>query len=103
MKPFVYFFFVLMIATSLVACTRATQTQETIENTNTETNQPAEVNTNNTIVPQDIIYGTNQDAAFVEASRQDCENKGGTFNTCGSPCLDESGFCAQVCALRCEF
>lgn len=56
----------------------------------------------NTATQQDIIYGTNMEPAFVEQSRQDCQQRGGTFDQCGSAC-NEGEMCIAACALRCDF
>ena len=48
-----------------------------------------------------IVYGTNADLD-EEALRNNCDSRGGTFNTCGSVC-DKGEVCIQVCAFTCEF
>lgn len=68
----------------------------------TNNNVSVGVNVNVNIAPEDIIYGTNMDPAFVEQSRQDCTDKGGTFNECGSACKTGE-MCIAACALRCDF
>ena len=53
--------------------------------------------------PQEpIVYGTDADPAFIAESELDCQEKGGTFNECGSMC-PEGEICAAVCAAVCEF
>lgn len=47
-----------------------------------------------------IIYTTDM-SADADRLRTDCEARGGTFNTCGSPC-PEGALCVQVCAYTCE-
>lgn len=48
-----------------------------------------------------VVYGT--DRSLAEAPlRADCARRGGTFNTCGSPCRPGTDMCAQVCAFTCE-
>jgi hypothetical protein len=51
--------------------------------------------------PGKIVYTTDtgQDAAPYRA---DCEERGGTFNECGSTCGPDADFCVQVCAYTCE-
>jgi hypothetical protein len=79
-------------------------------NKNTNTTVPYNENesvTNNENTAQaeqeDIIYGTDMDPAVVEASRQDCAERGGVFDECGSACTDPSKMCIAACALRCDF
>lgn len=48
-----------------------------------------------------IVYGVNPTVP-VDRLRADCERRGGTLNTCGSPCPPEADVCAQVCAVTCE-
>ena len=48
-----------------------------------------------------IVYGV--DRSLPEGPlRDDCARRGGTFNTCGSPCPPGTEMCAQVCAFTCE-
>lgn len=49
-----------------------------------------------------IVYTTDQEAD-VEALRQDCAERGGEFNPCGTICAPEADICASVCAYTCEF
>jgi|GEM_PF-2935807 hypothetical protein len=49
-----------------------------------------------------IVYGSSDDFN-IEALRGDCEDRGGTFNECGSPCGPEADACIEVCAYTCEF
>ncbi len=54
------------------------------------------------ILEDKIIYGMdapNGTAVF----EQDCREKGGVFNTCGSSCASDAEVCAAVCAYTCEF
>lgn len=49
-----------------------------------------------------IVYTTNtatNTASFI----QDCDQRGGTFNDCGSICAPDAEMCAEVCAYTCEF
>lgn len=48
-----------------------------------------------------IVYGVNPSVP-LERLRADCERRGGTLNTCGSPCAPGAEVCAQVCAVTCE-
>ena len=54
---------------------------------------------------EDIIYFNNPayENWTEEQARTHCESRSGTFNPCGSACLDLSAICIQVCAMRCEF
>lgn len=54
---------------------------------------------------EDIIYLNDPVmAAWPEAQqRAHCQGLGGTFNPCGSACLDPYEVCIAVCAPRCEF
>lgn len=57
------------------------------------------------VVPrQDIIYFNNPTyKGWSEIQIQNhCSSLGGTFNLCGSACLDTAEVCIQVCAPRCE-
>ncbi len=47
-----------------------------------------------------VVYASSADEADAAA---DCEARGGTFNTCGSPCAPDEDACIQLCALTCEF
>lgn len=51
--------------------------------------------------PGKIVYttSTSQDTAKYEA---DCEERGGTFNECGTVCAPDADFCVMVCAFTCE-
>lgn len=48
-----------------------------------------------------IVYGVAPKAP-VERLRADCHARGGTLNTCGSPCPPGAAICADVCAVTCE-
>ena len=48
-----------------------------------------------------IVYGTSQSVDTAPLIK-DCEARGGTFNTCGSPCESEAEMCIDVCAFTCE-
>lgn len=48
-----------------------------------------------------IVYGVNPSVP-LDRLREDCVRRGGTLNTCGSPCAPAAGVCAQVCAVTCE-
>jgi len=50
--------------------------------------------------PTKIVY-TN-DLSSAEKMKDDCSQRGGTFNTCGSPCAPEAEICIEVCAYTCE-
>lgn len=47
-----------------------------------------------------IIYQQNQE---LEKIRKHCEELGGKFNECGSPCSPKAEVCAEVCAYTCDF
>jgi hypothetical protein len=79
---------VVLVATLGATCTASNTTNGTVT-----------VNVN---AAEDIIYGTNMDPAVVEASRSDCQERGGTFNECGSACTPGQ-MCIAACALRCDF
>lgn len=49
-----------------------------------------------------IVYTTNLDYD-KKLLKNDCDNRGGTFNECGSICDSDAAACAQVCAYTCEF
>ncbi len=48
-----------------------------------------------------IVYEKNDELA-VEDYKKDCEQRGGQFNECGSPCAPDAAVCAQVCAYTCN-
>jgi hypothetical protein len=52
--------------------------------------------------PKKIVYTSHSDAN-ADKLKQDCDNRGGTFNTCGSPCDPSNGptACPAVCAFIC--
>lgn len=50
-----------------------------------------------------IIYGTSAPSEGTGEYERDCTSRGGTFNTCGSPCRGGVDVCIQVCAYTCEF
>ncbi len=53
-------------------------------------------------VQENIIYGTNADPVFIQESKNDCQEKGGVLNECGSACADGE-ICVAVCTVVCEF
>jgi len=56
-------------------------------------------------VKQDVTYlGNPAYAGWTEAQmKNDCGLKSGTFNPCGSACLDSAQICIQMCVPKCEF
>jgi len=48
-----------------------------------------------------IVYST-VSVENLDPYIQDCQNRGGILNECGSACDLDDG-CIQVCALTCEF
>lgn len=58
--------------------------------------RPAEV------YPGKIIYGIGDGETYLDFTRQDCQQRGGKLNTCGSPCAPDATFCITVCALTCS-
>lgn len=52
--------------------------------------------------PEKTVY-TSDLSYPKEPLIQDCEEKGGTFDSCGSPCGPEEDFCTAVCAFTCEY
>ena len=49
-----------------------------------------------------VIYGLSATPEQESSWRFQCENLGGTFNTCGSPCPPDAENCIAVCAFTCE-
>lgn len=49
-----------------------------------------------------VVYLSN-DEVPKEDYEQDCRERGGEFNECGSPCAADAESCIQVCAFTCEF
>lgn len=47
-----------------------------------------------------VIYATDMNAD-EDTFRTDCEARGGTFDSCGSPCAPDAEICATVCAFTC--
>ncbi|MFA6098731.1 MAG: hypothetical protein WCV50_03070 [Patescibacteria group bacterium] len=82
--------------------------------TNTNTNINSKVNTNKTLntnsagVPIDdifsnkIVYGIGLDSTLIPKLQADCQERGGAFSECGSPCGPEAEYCITVCAYTCE-
>lgn len=52
--------------------------------------------------PEKVVYSTDADADQATLE-EDCQSRGGTFNTCGSICEPDAFACATVCAFTCEF
>jgi len=48
-----------------------------------------------------VVYtvGASEDQTLF---KQDCADRGGEFNTCGSPCASNADFCIKVCAFTCD-
>lgn len=66
----------------------------------------SENNQSNTVPIEEIfddkvVYTTEQDID-TEKLEQDCAERGGEFNTCGSICPSDAAVCAEVCAYTCE-
>lgn len=49
-----------------------------------------------------IVYSTNNDLD-VEDLKEDCRDRNGTFNECGSACGPEADTCIELCTYTCEF
>ncbi|MBD3247887.1 hypothetical protein GF382_01195 [Candidatus Falkowbacteria bacterium] len=49
-----------------------------------------------------LVYTTNIDDETKYLYREDCEQRGGTFNACGTVCPEDAAICAQVCAFTCQ-
>jgi hypothetical protein len=47
-----------------------------------------------------IVYEQDQD---LEEMRKHCQDLGGEFNECGSPCAPRAEICAEVCVYTCDF
>lgn len=94
------FFVVVCLITLGAGCGTATNTNTTVSGNSNVANTNTSSAANRT--QEDIIYGTNMDPAVVEESRTDCQQRGGTFDECGSAC-SEGEICITVCALRCDF
>lgn len=47
-----------------------------------------------------IVYTTDM-SADEAMLRQDCSMRGGTFDSCGSPCAPDAEVCIEVCAYTC--
>ncbi|RMD57597.1 hypothetical protein D6825_03585 [Candidatus Woesearchaeota archaeon] len=71
----------------LIACTQTTNTPGNI--------------TIQAKYPEKIVYGTSQDVDFTPLI-EDCKQRGGRFNECGTVCEPGAKYCAAVCALTCE-
>ncbi len=48
-----------------------------------------------------IVYTTAQDIDTAEI-RADCDDRGGSFNECGSVCPNDEASCVDTCAYTCE-
>ncbi len=48
-----------------------------------------------------LVYTTDVENANEYIYREDCEQRGGTFNECGDVCPKDADLCAQVCAFTC--
>lgn len=48
-----------------------------------------------------IVYTTDAETS-TDALRNDCTERGGTFNECGTTCAPDADICADVCAYTCE-
>jgi len=49
-----------------------------------------------------IVYGIGEGDMTQAEMMADCEQKGGTFNECGSPCAEGDDMCVMACAFVCE-
>jgi hypothetical protein len=49
-----------------------------------------------------IVYTTQLDSVDKKKLKKHCEQKGGEFNECGSPCAPGAATCIQVCAYACD-
>ncbi len=63
-----------------------------------QTPEPGETLVESTFTGK-VVYASSADEADAAA---DCEERGGTFNTCGSPCAPDAEVCIQLCVLTCE-
>lgn len=48
-----------------------------------------------------IVY-TTETSQNTAPYKADCNNRGGAFNDCGSPCGPDADFCIEVCAYTCD-
>ncbi len=72
------------------------------ESSNVDINSPAENQASvSAIFENKVVYDMGADIS-EEILREDCSERGGEFNTCGSPCAPDSDACVQVCAYTCE-
>ncbi len=51
--------------------------------------------------PTKVVYTTDM-GSDEEPYRTDCQERGGTFNECGSICSPDADMCAEVCAYTCD-
>ncbi len=66
-----------------------------------ETDQPVSVEVPvEQMYASKIVYTTDM-SVDQQALIRDCEQRGGMFDSCGSPCAPDADFCAQVCAYVC--
>ena len=49
-----------------------------------------------------IVYTIDVDMK-ISALKEDCSQRGGRFNSCGTICETSADMCAAVCAFTCEF
>ena len=61
--------------------------------------------------PDDTVTHTNDgsgdeidpDVGFAGVTKQQCQDAGGHWNTCGSPCAGtDADFCIEICQVQCE-
>jgi glucose/arabinose dehydrogenase len=52
--------------------------------------------------PEKIVYQQNPELDLADY-QQDCEERGGVFNECGSVCPEAAEICIEVCGYTCEF
>ena len=77
-------------------------------NTNANTNINANTNVNTVTVPianifnNKVVYGIGLSQDLLPLLKQDCQQRGGTFQECGSPCGSNEQYCIAVCAFTCE-
>ena len=46
---------------------------------------------------------TDEDVGFEGVTKQQCQEAGGNWNECGSPCAGTgSNFCIEICQIQCE-
>jgi len=52
---------------------------------------------------EDKIVYTTDSTADTNPLKKDCQERGGIFNSCGSPCPKSAKVCVAACAFTCEF